>query len=344
MPDDEKDKYDELEELSDIEAELEELPVEAMPEPLGEVTEPMDNLQQKLAEEKAVQEPPDPETSDKPDADTPPEETSSDLGKKIEAAAKVKDASEYLKGQKQVKVIKKSAIKLIIDEIIQQYSGVEHKDLISKIAEYELNFSNLREQNALLKQQVEQLLMMQKSVQEDTALKYEKELEEMRKRLSATEELLQQDSSKENVAKLEEEVIFLRQRVKELEAGLEFAAIVENYDYGMAMESAIEQGQKIVGINETIDKALEAEPESRKLPLLKDIIEVISRRYEFLSDIFKESQFAYSNALKKIEGNEGSIEMVAKAVRLNAKNQGWSNEMNVCERFLEAVEASVKGK
>ena len=111
MPDDEKDKYDELEELGDlenIEAELEELPVEQVPDPLGERTEPMDDIQ-KPAEAQAP-----------PDEKQPPK-TRSDLGKKIEAAASVRDASEYLRGQRQIKVIKKSAIKSIVDDIIKSY-------------------------------------------------------------------------------------------------------------------------------------------------------------------------------------------------------------------------------
>jgi hypothetical protein len=66
----------------------------------------------------------------------------SELRKKIEDAAAVHDAQEFLRGRKQVKVIKKSAIKEIVDSLIAEYGGLEHSELLAKMAEYELRLAD----------------------------------------------------------------------------------------------------------------------------------------------------------------------------------------------------------
>ncbi len=337
MPDDEKDKYDELEEIAnvdDIESQLEELPVEAVPEPFVQPTEPMDDIQKQASAQ-------EPEAAGGEQAHP---KTQSDLGKKIEAAAKVRDASEYLKGQKQIRVIKKSAIKSIVDSIIQEYSGMEHKELLSKIAEYEFNISNLRQDREVLKNELERLRREGGSLQEQTIMNMEKELEELRIRLATAEELLSQDSSKEKIAKLEEELVYLRQRVKELEHGLEFATVVEEFDYGLAMESATQQKEKIAELGTAIDRALEAEPEKESVKALKEVLGAISDRYDYLMHLLKEAGYSYTNLFKKVGEKEGSVGVVAELVRLNARNRGWSKELNICEQLLQAAEPTVRGK
>jgi hypothetical protein len=341
MPEDKKDKYEELESLPDIdnkESELEELPVETVPEPFGGPTQPMDDLQEQSGAQEVRETPP--ESAQESDSSG----SGTDLGKKIEEAARVRDASEYLRGQKKVKVIKKSAIKEIVDGIIRQYSGMEHKDLLSKLAEYELQFSNLNQDKDSLAAEVERLHREREAFQEEAAIRYEKEIEDLRARLAAAEEMLAQDSSKEKVAKLEEEVIYLRQRVKDLEKGLEFAAVVEEYDYGMAIESVMEQKQKIAQISDLLDKEIDAEPEKQGPKLLKELLSAMSVRYDFLVELFKDSQHSYTGMFNKVTENEGSIAVVAELVRLNARNQGWDNELEICQRFLDAAENAVRGK
>jgi hypothetical protein len=319
MPDKDKDKYEELENLPDEGAgeELEEVSAEQVQESYGERTEAMDDV---AATAQAQ----------------PSEGAGADLGKKIEEAAKVRDASEYLRGQKQVKVIKKSAIKGIVDEIIKAYGGIEHKDLLSKIAEYEFNISNLR-------QDLERLKEERQTRQDDIALKYLKEIEELKMRLATAEEMLSQDVSKEKMRKLEEEVIYLRQRVEELEKGLEFVAAVEEYDYGMAMETAAEQRQKAAQLGEMTARALEAQPENEKLGALNEVLAALGKRYEFITNLFKKCSRSYSDKLRQVDEKEGSIEVVAELIRLNARNRGWSRELEVWSRFLERAEDSVRG-
>jgi hypothetical protein len=324
MPDKDKDKYEELENLPDAGGELEEVPVEAADEPYGERTEAMDNIAAQARPQQAESSPAE------------NQESGTDLGKKIEEAAKVRDASEYLRGQKQVKVIKKSAIRGIVDEIIKTYGGIEHKDLISKIAEYELNISNLRQDLARLKEE-------RQAAQDDIALKYIKEIEELKMRLASAEEMLAQDVSKEKMRKLEEEVLYLRQRVEELEKGLEFVAAVEEFDYGMAMETAAEQRQQAVHLAEMTARALEAQPENEKLLALNKELTALGKRYEFITDLFKRCSRSYSNKLKLVEEKEGSVEVVAELIRLNARNRGWNKELEVWGQFLERAQESVRG-
>jgi hypothetical protein len=331
MAEDEKDKYEELERLDDVEAEIEELPVESVPEPFSEVTQPMDDLQQQAAAK-----------ADEGEPHAAPEESGTDLGKKIEEAAKVRDASEYLRGQKQVKVIKKSAIKGIVDGIIKSYSGMEHQELLSKIAEYEFNISNLRQEKDALGAELEELKKSLQQQVEDTAIRYEKEVEELRMRLAAAEEMLAQDTSKEKMAKLEEEVIYLRQRVQELERGLEFAATIEEYDYGVAIESAMEQRQKALEVGEMIDRTLASQPDNRELKDLKDVLQAMGGRYEYLMELLKEASHSYSDLFKKVQENEGSVPVVAELVRLNARNRGWTRDLEVCGRFLSAAESRAR--
>lgn len=324
MLDNDKDKYDELENLPEAGDELEEIPADALEEPYGERTEAMDDI---VAQARPQQ------------AESPPDqgqEGGADLAKKIEEAAKVRDASEYLRGQKQVKVIKKSAIKGIVDEIIKTYGGIEHKDLLSKIAEYELNISNLR-------QELERLREERQTFQDDIALKYLKEIEELKMRLATAEEMLAQDTSKEKMRKLEEEVLYLRQRVEELEKGLEFVATIEEFDYGMAMEAATEQREKAVMLAETAAKALEAQPENQKLGALNQALADLGKRYEFMTGLFKKCSRSYSDKLKQVDQKEGSIEVVAELIRLNARNRGWNRELEIWSRFLERAEESVRG-
>jgi hypothetical protein len=320
MAEDEKDKYEELERLDDVEAEIEELPVESVPEPFSEVTQPMDDLQQQAAAK-----------ADEGEPHAAPEESGTDLGKKIEEAAKVRDASEYLRGQKQVKVIKKSAIKGIVDGIIKSYSGMEHQELLSKIAEYEFNISNLRQEKDALGAELEELKKSLQQQVEDTAM-----------RLAAAEEMLAQDTSKEKMAKLEEEVIYLRQRVQELERGLEFAATIEEYDYGVAIESAMEQRQKALEVGEMIDRTLASQPDNRELKDLKDVLQAMGGRYEYLMELLKEASHSYSDLFKKVQENEGSVPVVAELVRLNARNRGWTRDLEVCGRFLSAAESRAR--
>ena len=324
MPDNDKDKYEELENLPEAGDELEEIPAQPVDEPYGERTEAMDDV---VAQAQPQQ------------AEAPPGESKSsgaDLGKKIEEAAKVRDASEYLRGQKQVKVIKKSAIRGIVDEIIKAYGGIEHKELISKIAEYELNISNMR-------QELERLREERQTFQDDIALKYLKEIEDLKMRLATAEEMLARDSSKEKMRKLEEEVLYLRQRVEELEKGLEFVASVEEYDYGMAMETATEQRQKAVQLSEVTARALEAQPENEKLKALNQELAALGERYEFITNLFKKCSKSYMDKLKQVDQKEGSIEVVAELIRLNARNRGWNRELEVWSRFLERAEDSVRG-
>jgi predicted nucleic acid-binding Zn-ribbon protein len=329
MQQDEKDKYEEIESLGDAE-DLEELPVEAIPEPLSERTEPMDDIVNRKT----------PEVGQPPVA----EETGSDLGKKIEEAAKVRDAAEYLRGQKKVRVIKKSAIKGIVDSIIKTYSGIEHQDLLSKIAEYEFSISNLKQDRDALKEQVELLLKERQTLQDEVAMKYEKELEDLRARMASAEKLLGQDSSKEKVAKLEEEIVRLKQRIRELEQGLEFATVVEEYDYGLAIESATEQKQKIAQLAETLDSAIEAEPDKQAPKTLKEVLTAIDERYNLLLELLKESQRSYADLFKKVDNKEGSVGVIAELVRLNARNRGWNQELDVCGEFLHSADVTVRRK
>jgi hypothetical protein len=324
MLDNDKDKYDELENLPEAGGELEEVPAEALEEPYGQRTEAMDDIVAQ-AQPQQVESPP-----------AQAQEGGTDLAKKIEEAAKVRDASEYLRGQKQVKVIKKSAIKGIVDEIIKTYGGIEHKDLLSKIAEYELNISNLR-------QDLERYKEERQSLQDDIALKYLKEIEELKMRLATAEEMLSQDTSKEKMRKLEEEVLYLRQRVEELEKGLEFVATIEEFDYGMAMEAATEQREKAVMLAETAARALEAQPENEKLGALNQTLAALGKRYEFMTDLFKKCSRSYSDKLKQVDQKEGSIEVVAELIRLNARNRGWNKELEIWNSFLERAEQSVRG-
>ncbi len=324
MQDKNKDKYDELENLPNAGDELEEVPVEPVDDSYGGRTEAMDDIVAQASPQPPV---------------APPakrEGTSTDLGKKIEEAAKVRDASEYLRGQKQVKVIKKSAIKGIVDGIIKAYGGIEHKELLSKIAEYEFNISNLR-------QELEQLKEERQTLQDDIALKYLKEIEELKMHLATAKEMLAQDTSKEKMKKLEEEVIYLRQRVEELERGLEFVSSVEEYDYGMAMETAAEQRQKAVQLGEQLARALEAQPENQKLGALNEALAALGDRYEFITALFKKCSRSYMDKLKQVDEKEGSVEVVAELIRLNARNRGWSRELEVWDRFLERAEESVRG-
>lgn len=312
-------KYDELENLPEAGNELEEVPVEEIGDSYGERTEPMDDIAAMAQAQPAES-----------------EGAGTDLGKKIEEAARVRDASEYLRGQKQVKVIKKSAIKGIVDEIIKAYGGIEHKDLLSKIAEYEFNISNLRQELERLKEERQTLL-------DDISLKYIKEIEDLKARLASAEEMLSQDTSKEKMKKLEEEVLYLRRRVEELERGLEFVASVEEYDYGMAMETATEQRQKALELGNLTVRALEAQPQNAKLTALNQELEVLGKRCEFITDLFKKCSRAYSDKLKQVDEREGSIEVVAELIRLNARNRGWSRELEVWSRFLEQAEQSIRG-
>ncbi len=347
MPDEEKDKYDELDDLDDLEAQLEELPVEEEPEPFGEPTAPMDELveqgQVEAAQEQGVQGVPQ---EGEPAGESSPRDggTRSDLGKKIEDAAKVRDASEVLRGRKQVKVIKKSAIKAIVDEIIKVYGGIEHKELLSKIAEYEFSMSSLRSDKKALAEELERLKRELQDVRDETAIKYEKELEDLRMRLASAEKLLAVDGSQERVAQLEEEVLRLRRRVDELERGLEFAAVIEDYDYGLAIETALEHRQKIGEISELIDKAVEAEPEQKDMQELREALTALSKRCELLEELFKRHSATYMDYRNKVHSNEGSIDVVAELIRLNARNRGWGRELQLCGQFVEKAESIVRGK
>lgn len=255
----------------------------------------------------------------------------SDIAEKIAAAAKVRNASDYLRGQKQVKVIKKSAIKTIVDEIIHSYSGIEHKELLSKIAEYEFNISAFKQEKEKLSQQLEELLAERQAFRDELAQKYEKELEELRTNLAAAQKMLSQDVSREKLRQLEEEILRLRRRVDELEQGLEFAAIVEEYDYGSAIESVLEQKEKLSKITETIAKT--SQPDT-----VAAILEKLDKRYDLLINSFKEFQKYYNDLFNKVYGKEGSIEAVTELVRINAKNRGWKKELEVCEQLLQATE------
>ena len=143
--------------------------------------------------------------------------------------------------------------------------------------------------------------------------------------------------------KLEEEVLYLRQRVEELERGLEFVASVEEYDYGMAMETAAEQRQKAVQLGEIAARALESQPENEKLGALNEVLAALGERYEFITGLFKKCSRSYADKLRQVDEKEGSIEVVAELIRLNARNRGWSRELEVWNRFLERAEDSVRG-
>jgi len=266
------------------------------------------------------------------------------IAQQIEAAAKVQDASMYLRGQKKVKVIKKSAIKAIVDSIIKTYGGIEHQELISKIAEYEFTISNLKQDKLSLSEQLAQLQGGQQALQEDEVIRYEKQIEELRARLEAAEKILAQEVSKERLAELEEEVLRLRQRVKELEHGLELAVTVEEFDYGLAIEAAMEQTQKITEIDEIVGKALEADPNKRDLQDLKGVLEAMTARLAFFKDLFEAWGPVYSGLLKKVEEKEGSVGVVAELVRLSARNYGLNREMELYGQFLETAEAAVKSR
>lgn len=330
MPEEEKDKYDELEELGRAEnQELEELPVEAVPEPFSERTEPMEGL---------VGQP----QADSRETSSGAEDKGTELGKKIEEAASFRDASEYLKGQKQVRVIKKSAIKDIVDSIISNYSGIEHKDLLSKIAEYEFSISNLTQEKQRLADELEALRGEHESSQDGLAIKYEKEIRDLQTRVKTAEELLTQDSSKAKVARLEAEVLRLRQRLTELEEGLEFAAVVEDYDYGLAIESATEQKQKLAELEQMLDRMLEADSAKEGPLLLKQLLGALESRFEMLTGLFKEMNRSYAELFKKVDEKQGSVGVVAELVRLNARNRGWSRELEVCEQFVRSADAILK--
>jgi len=266
------------------------------------------------------------------------------IAQQIEAAAKVQDASMYLRGQKKVKVIKKSAIKAIVDSIIKTYGGIEHQELISKIAEYEFTISNLKQDKLRLSEQLAQVQGGQQALQEDEVIRYEKQIEELRARLEAAEKILAQEVSKERLAELEEEVLRLRQRVKELEHGLELAVTVEEFDYGLAIEAAMEQTQKITEIDEIVGKALEADPNKRDLQDLKGVLEAMTARLAFFKDLFEAWGPVYSGLLKKVEEKEGSVGVVAELVRLSARNYGLNREMELYGQFLETAEAAVKSR
>lgn len=301
MSNEEKDKYDEIDELEDVSAQLEGVPGEA-------------------------------EAGDK------------NIAQKIEDAAKVRDAAQYLRGHRQVKVIKKSAIKAIVDSIIKSYGGMEQKELLSKIAEYEFSISNLKQDKQSLADQLGQMHGDQQALQDEVAIKYEKELEEMRARLANAEKLLSQEVSAEKVAQLEEEVLRLRARVEELERGLELAVVVEEFDYGMMIEAAIEHKQKAAEITADLDKALEAEPGKRELQDLKNLLEAIDARLEFLRGLFEQWRSVYAELFKKVKEKEGSVSVIAELVRLDARNRGLSREIEFCGKFLETAQVAARGR
>ncbi len=56
-----------------------------------------------------------------------------------------------------VKVLSRSAIKDIVDSLIRSYGGLEHQELISKIAEYELNENQLQQKISTLQGKLEVL-------------------------------------------------------------------------------------------------------------------------------------------------------------------------------------------
>ncbi len=59
-----------------------------------------------------------------------------------------------------VKVLSRNAIKDIVDSLIRSYGGLEHQDLISKIAEYELNQNDLQQKISALQGKLEVLEKM----------------------------------------------------------------------------------------------------------------------------------------------------------------------------------------
>jgi chromosome segregation ATPase len=112
-----------------------------------------------------------------------------------------------------VKVLSRRALKDIVDNLIKSYGGLEHKDLISKLAEYEMNMTQnnqkmtslqgkvelLEKQNAEL-QQKDDALVASKAVDASKLPMLEEQVETLKKAVSGLE------AEKENLARKMEEL------------------------------------------------------------------------------------------------------------------------------------------
>jgi hypothetical protein len=252
-----------------------------------------------------------------------------ELGKKIEEAAAVHDAQEFLRGRRQVKVIKKSAIKEIVASLIAEYGGVEHSELLAKMAEYELRLSD-----APRLAELEELL--EKSREESA-----KREDELNRKLKALEEIIAGDQLKKRLEELECEVIALQSRVEELMRGLEYVAAVEELDYSEAICAAEEQIGRLNELESRAASITETDPENRSAAILAEILPEIRRRNEIFKNVFKQNSAGYAGLVEKMHDNEGSIDVIVDLVRMSVKSKWYRWELKVLDRILDYAQIVV---
>jgi tRNA U55 pseudouridine synthase TruB len=251
------------------------------------------------------------------------------LGKKIEDAAAVHDAQEFLRGRKQVKVIKKSAIKEIVDSLIAEYGGLEHSELLAKMAEYELRLAD-----APRLAELEELL--EKSREESA-----KREDELNRKLKALQEIIAGDQLRKRLEELECEVIALQSRVEELMRGLEYAAAVEELDYSEAICAAEEQMGRLNELESRAASVTETDPENRSAAVLAEILPEIRRRNEIFKNAFEQNSVGYAELVEKMHDNEGSIDVIVDLVRMSVKSKWYRWEMKVFDRILDYAQIVV---
>ncbi|MFH1422063.1 MAG: hypothetical protein ABIH42_05055 [Planctomycetota bacterium] len=272
-----------------------------------------------------------------------------EVAKKIEAAAAVRDAEEFLRGRKQVKVIKKSAIKDIIDALIAQYEGMEHKDLLGKMAEYELKLADLNQERETLLPLAEKgrtaeprITELEELVEKSKGgnLEREKELEEKLKRL---EELMAGDNLKKRLHELETKLALLESKVKELMLGLEYVAPIEELDYGEGIAAAEEQIARIIETEGLLTNIIQNEPDNKLAPLFSQFIPEIRTRDRIFVDVFKEHNVLHPELIQKMNNNEGSIDVIVELIRMFMKSKWYRRELEIYNKIIACAEL-VAGK
>ncbi|MHC4780680.1 MAG: hypothetical protein ACYTFG_19085 [Planctomycetota bacterium] len=232
--------------------------------------------------------------------------------------------AEGLSGQ--VKVLSRRALMDIVDQLIKAYGGLENQDLISKIAEYELQNKQLETKIATLQGKVE----LYESQLSDTR----KEDDELRAKLKADETRLpmleeQNEVLKKTVQGLEAEVKNLQRELGDAEASAQDAldkAIVELED----LRAKVADAEPKIAAAE----AAKAEAEAR----LHDQLSMISDLEDKVNEVEDAKEKALAESREKIARLENALQGSDARKRILE----LENEVSDLQTKLEALEIGLE--
>lgn len=232
--------------------------------------------------------------------------------------------AEGLSGQ--VKVLSRRALMDIVDQLIKNYGGLEHQELLSKIAEFEMKNRQLETQMASLKGKIE--------IYESQLGEIRKEDDELRAKLKADEGRLpmleeQNQVLKKTVSGLEAEIENIKRTHGDSEATLR-----ENLDKAEAELADLRAQLAETGPKIEAAEAARADAERR----LQDQMSVVTDLEDQVEDAKNAKEKALADSREKIARLERALQESDARKRILE----LENEVSELKTYLEALERGLE--